>query len=242
MLYRRRFLEITEYIFLAAAVVGIFVAVVFDQPVVYAVGFVLISLLINLANRQQLAAQTKAIKIDTTGKVEQYQDSISQMISQLQNSINSFKSTAQELESHQGDSKIQPLVGTMKSLSRRLDIQEQTIKLLQTEIELISQQFKQRPELQQINDLTSVIIDLQQFINQLPEWSDLRQQQFHKLEEKVNNALNKLAEFITDIPHQVDVAVASRVDKINHLNHHNHQQVDKKLEGNQEENYRDISE
>lgn len=194
MLHRLRLLEIAEYIFLVAAAVGIFATSVFDQAIIYPVGLVFISVLLNLVNRCKLAAQIKAIKVDTSRKVEQYQESISQMIIQLQDSINSFKSTAQELENHQGDGKIAPLLETIKSLSRRLDIQEQTIKLLQTEIDMVSQQFKQRPELQQINDLTSVIIDLQQFINKLPEWSDLRQQQFQKLEDKVNHALHKLEE------------------------------------------------
>ena len=84
------------------------------------------------------------------------------------------------------------MLETLKTLSNRLDIQEKTIKLLQAELNLFSQQFNQRPELKQINDLASVIVDLQQFINKLPEWSSLREQSFQKLEEKVNQALLKL--------------------------------------------------
>ncbi|NEQ71984.1 MAG: hypothetical protein F6K23_02185 [Okeania sp. SIO2C9] len=198
MFYHRSLLEIAEYIFITASVVGIFANYIFDKPIIYAVGCVLISLLINLANRHKLAAQIQVIKFDTTGKLEQYQESISQMISQLQNSIAFFESTAKNLEEDRENLKIKPLLETMKSLSNRFNIQEQTIKLLQTELEMISQQFKQRPELQQINDLTSVIIDLQQFINKLPEWSDLRQHQFQKLEEKVNHALHKLEESIAE--------------------------------------------
>ncbi len=205
MLYRLGILEIAEYIFLAASAVGIFANYMFEQPIIYPVGFVFMSLLLNLVHRLNLAAKTKAIQIDTTGKFDQYQNSIYQMIDQLKNSINSCESTAQELENYQEDGKIKPLLETIKSLSNRLDIQEQTIKLLQTELDLVSQQFKQRPELQQINDLTSVIIDLQQFINKLPEWSDLRQQKFQHLEEKVNHALHKLEENIQDMEQKVDV-------------------------------------
>ncbi len=198
MLHRLRLLDIAEYMFLAASAVGIFANYMFEQPIIYPVGFVFMSLLLNLVNRRKLAAQTQAIKFDNTRKLDEYQESISQIISQLKNSINSFESTVQALENHQKEGKIKPLMETIKSFSNRLDIQEQTMKLLQTELDLVSQQFKQRPELQQINDLTSVIIDLQQFINKLPEWSDLRQQQFQKLEEKVNQALHKLEENIEE--------------------------------------------
>ena len=196
MLHRLRFLEILEYIFLVASAVGIFGNYMFEQPVIYPVGFIFTSLFLNLFNRRKLAAQTKAIKFDTTGKIDEYQKSISQIIVELQNSINDFQSTTKELEINRQEEQIKTLVETIKSLSNRLDIQEQTMKLLQTELDLLSQQFKRRPELQQINDLTSVIIDLQQFINQLPEWSDLKQKQLQKLEEKVNLALHKLEENI----------------------------------------------
>jgi len=196
MLHRLCFLEILEYIFLAASAVGIFGNYMFEQPVIYPVGFIFTSLFLNLFNRRKLAAQTKAIKFDTTGKIEEYQESISEILVELQNSINYFQSTTKGLEMNQKEEQIKPLVETIKTLSNRLDIQEQTLKLLQAELDLLSQQFKRRPELQQINDLTSVIIDLQQFINKLPEWSDLRQQQFQKLEEKLNRALRKFEENI----------------------------------------------
>ncbi len=198
MLHRLRLLEILEYIFLAASAVGIFANYMFEQPVIYPVVFIFISLFLNLFNRRKLTAETQAIKFDNTRKLDEYQESISQIISQLKDSINSFESTAQALGDNQGEGKVKPLMETIKSLLNRLEIQEQTIKLLQAELDLASQQFKQRPELQQINDLTSVIIDLQQFINKLPEWSDLRQQKFQKLEEKVNQALHKLEENIEE--------------------------------------------
>ncbi|MGB3513594.1 MAG: hypothetical protein WBA93_31185 [Microcoleaceae cyanobacterium] len=204
MLYRLRLLEIAEYLFITASAVGIFATSIFNKPIIYALAFVFISVLLNLVNRRKLATQTKAIQIDTSGKVDEYKNSISEMILQLNNSINSFKSTAEALENYQEDGNIQSLIETIKNLSKRLDIHEQTIKLLQTELDLISQQFKKRPELQQINDLTSVIIDLQQFINKLPEWSDLRQRQFQNLEEKVNNALHQLSQNLGDFPNQVD--------------------------------------
>ncbi len=196
MLHRHSLLEIAEYIFIPAAVVEVFANYILGEPIIYAVGLLLISLLLNLMNRRKLAAQIKAIKIDNTRKSYEYQESIFQMIYLLKNSISSFQSTAEKLEINQEESQIKPLLETLKSLSNRLDMQEQTIKLLQTELEMISRQFKQRPELQQINDLTRIIIDLQQFINKLPEWSNLRQEQFQKLEVKVNNALQKLEQGI----------------------------------------------
>ncbi|MDE5113910.1 MAG: hypothetical protein O4803_06460 [Trichodesmium sp. St15_bin1_1] len=196
MWHRLRLLEIAEYAFIFASSVGFLVNYLWEQPIIYPLGFVLISLLINIFNRRNLGAQIQRIKFDTTGKIDKYQESISQIISELQNNINSLKSTTKALEINQGEEKLKPLLETIKSLSNRLDIQEKTMRLLQAELNLFSQQFKQRPELQQINDLTSVIIDLQQFINKLPEWSDLRQQRFQKLEAKINQALQKLEENI----------------------------------------------
>ena len=196
MWHRLRLLEIAEYAFIFASSVGFLVNYLWEQPIIYPLGFVLISLLINIFNRRNLGAQIQRIKFDTTGKIDKYQESISKIISELQNNINSLKSTTKALEINQGEEKLKPLLETIKSLSNRLDIQEKTMRLLQAELNLFSQQFKQRPELQQINDLTSVIIDLQQFINKLPEWSDLRQQQFQKLEARINQALQKLEENI----------------------------------------------
>ncbi|MCL2939328.1 MAG: hypothetical protein MGU50_23770 [Trichodesmium sp. MAG_R02] len=196
MWHRLRLLEIAEYAFIFASSVGFLVNYLWEQPIIYPLGFVLISLLINIFNRRNLGAQIQRIKFDTTGKIDKYQESISQIISELQNNINSLKSTTKALEINQREEKLKPLLETIKSLSNRLDIQEKTMRLLQAELNLFSQQFKQRPELQQINDLTSVIIDLQQFINKLPEWSDLRQQQFQKLEARINQALQKLEENI----------------------------------------------
>ena len=196
MWHRLRLLEIAEYAFIFASSVGFLVNYLWEKPIIYPLGFVLISLLINIFNRRNLGAQIQRIKFDTTGKIDKYQESISQIISELQNNINSLKSTTKALEINQGEEKLKPLLETIKSLSNRLDIQEKTMRLLQAELNLFSQQFKQRPELQQINDLTSVIIDLQQFINKLPEWSDLRQQQFQKLEARINQALQKLEENI----------------------------------------------
>ena len=196
MWHRLRLLEIAEYAFIFASSVGFLVNYLWEQPIIYPLGFVLISLLINIFNRRNLGAQIQRIKFDTTGKIDKYQESISQIISELQNNINSLKSTTKALEINQAEEKLKPLLETIKSLSNRLDIQEKTMRLLQAELNLFSQQFKQRPELQQINDLTSVIIDLQQFINKLPEWSDLRQQQFQKLEARINQALQKLEENI----------------------------------------------
>ena len=196
MWHRLRLLEIAEYAFIFASSVGFLVNYLWEKPIIYPLGFVLISLLINIFNRRNLGAQIQRIKFDTTGKIDKYQESISQIISELQNNINSLKSTTKALEINQAEEKLKPLLETIKSLSNRLDIQEKTMRLLQAELNLFSQQFKQRPELQQINDLTSVIIDLQQFINKLPEWSDLRQQQFQKLEARINQALQKLEENI----------------------------------------------
>ena len=119
MWHRLRLLEIAEYAFIFASSVGFLVNYLWEQPIIYPLGFVLISLLINIFNRRNLGAQIQRIKFDTTGKIDKYQESISQIISELQNNINSLKSTTKALEINQGEEKLKPLLETIKSLSIR---------------------------------------------------------------------------------------------------------------------------
>ena len=110
---------------------------------------------------------------------------------------------------------VHSLISAIENLRQRLIILEKTIKMIQSEIELTSRQFKQRAELQQVETLTTIILDLQQFINELPQWGSLQQRQLTELQQKVDNALAQLSEEIAVIPNRVQEAVASRGGEIN---------------------------
>ncbi len=222
MLKNLNLLEFAEYFFLAATV-GCTIATLLGEPVYYSLVPVSIALLLGAINRFRLEKQSQASKADIAAKIDSDRETITQLISQLETRIGSFKLSATNEEDSQqntsfaarDEANIKHLITAIQSLSNRLNIQEQTIKMLQTELELVSQQFRRRPELEQINNLTSIIVDLQQFINQLPQWGSLQQTQLMEIQEKVNNALTQLSEELADIPHKVDAAVQTRVDEIN---------------------------
>ncbi|MGB8687636.1 MAG: hypothetical protein WCD53_09915, partial [Microcoleus sp.] len=71
-------------------------------------------------------------------------------------------------------------------------------------------QFKQRPELAQIETLTTIMLDLQQFINELPQWGNLQQRQLTELQQQVENALGLVSQEIAAIPNRVQSAVGDR--------------------------------
>jgi DNA repair exonuclease SbcCD ATPase subunit len=222
MLKNLNLLEFAEYFFLAATV-GSTIATLLGESVYYSLVPVSIALVLGAINRFRLEKQSQASKNALQAKIDSDRETATQLISQLETRIGSLKLSATNEEgSHENaslaardEANINNLITAIKSLSNRLNIQEQTIKMLQTELELVSQQFRRRPELEQINNLTSIIVDLQQFINELPQWGSLQQKQLIEIQEKVNNALTQLSEELADIPHKVDAAVQTLVDEIN---------------------------
>jgi len=217
MLKNLNLLEFAEYFFLAGTV-GCTVATLMGEPVYYSLVPVSIVLVLGAINRYRLEKQSQASKADLAAKMDSDREMLTQLITNLETAIPSFNSSESQETNNSNFSdreNIKNLITAIQSLSNRLNIQEQTIKMLQTELELISQQFRRRPELEQINNLTSIIVDLQQFINELPQWGSLQQQQLIETQEKVDNALSQLSEELADIPHKVDAAVQTRVDEIN---------------------------
>lgn len=222
MLKNSNLLEFAEYFFLASTVAGT-IAAILGEPIYYSLAPVSLAILIGSINRFRLEQQTKASKVALMAKIDSDRETITQLFSQLETRIGGVKLSAINQDNQQettnltarDEDNIKHLITTIQSLSNRMNIQEQTIKMLQAELEFISQQFRRRPELEQINNLTSIIVDLQQFINQLPQWGSLQQKQLIEIQEKVNNALTQLSEEVADIPHKVNAAVETQVDKIN---------------------------
>ncbi len=213
MLKNSNLLEFAEYFFLASTVAGT-IAAILGEPIYYSLAPVSLAILVGSINRFRLEQQSKASKVALMAKIDSDRETITEFISQLETRIGGDNNQETSNLTARDEDNIKHLITTIQSLSNRLNIQEQTIKMLQTELELVSQQFRRRPELEQINNLTSIIVDLQQFINQLPQWGSLQQKQLIEIQEKVNNALTKLSEEVADIPHKVNAAVATQVDNI----------------------------
>ncbi|MEG4148518.1 hypothetical protein [Microcoleus sp. Pol12B5] len=211
-------LETAELVFLAASAVGLAASLVWGQSV-YAQVPVVISLVLNFVNRQKLHGQVKASTAATFDRVNQQAATTDRAIEQLQLAVNALdeavaQTSRENLNVGPGEN-VHSLISAIENLRQRLIILEKTIKMIQSEIELTSRQFKQRPELQQVETLTTIILDLQQFINELPQWGSLQQRQLTELQQKVDNALAELSEEIAVIPNRVQEALASRGGAIN---------------------------
>jgi|GEM_PF-605003 len=212
-------LETAEVVFLAASAVGLAVSLVWGQSV-YAQVPVVISLVLNFVNRQKLHGQVKASTAATFDRVNQQAATTDRAIEELQIAVNALdealsQTSRENLNVVGPGENVHSLISAIENLRQRLIILEKTIKMIQSEIELTSRQFKQRPELQQVETLTTIILDLQQFINELPQWGNLQQRQLTELQQKVDNALAELSEEIAVIPNRVQEAVASRGGEIN---------------------------
>ncbi|MEP6489365.1 hypothetical protein NDI43_13830 [Microcoleus vaginatus GB2-A3] len=212
-------LETAELVFLAASAVGLAASLVWGQSV-YAQVPVVISLVLNFVNRQKLHGQVKASTAATFDRVNQQAATTDRAIEQLQLAVNALdeavsQTSRENLNVVGPGENVHSLISAIENLRQRLIILEKTIKMIQSEIELTSRQFKQRPELQQVETLTTIILDLQQFINELPQWGSLQQRQLTELQQKVDNALAQLSEEIAVIPNRVQEAVASRGAEIN---------------------------
>ena len=227
-------LETAEVVFLAASAVGLAASLVWGQSV-YAQGAIVISLVLNFVNRQKLHRQVKASTATTFDRVNQQAVTTDRAIEQLQLAVNTLdealsQTSRENLNVGPGEN-VHSLISAIENLRQRLIILEKTIKMIQSEIELTSRQFKQRPELQQVETLTTIILDLQEFINQLPQWGSLQQRQLTELQQKVDNALAQLSEEIAVIPNRVQEAVAHRGGEIN-------PQLGSGLNGSQKNAYR----
>ena len=206
-------LETAEFIFLAASAVGLAASLIWQQSV-YAQVPVVISLVLNFVNRQKLHGQVKTSTGAVFDRVNQQAATTDRAIEQLQLAVNALdealaQTSRENLNATQGEN-AHSLISAIENLRQRLIILEKTIKMIQSEIELTGRQFKQRPELAQVETLTTIILDLQQFINELPQWGSLQQRQLTELQQKVDDALGRVSEEIAAIPNRVQEAVGDR--------------------------------
>lgn len=205
--------EIAELVFLAVSAVGLAASLVFQQSI-YAQVPIALSLLLNFVNRQKLQRQLKMSTASTFDRLNQQATTTTSAIEQLQIAVKSLDQalpqTAHENLNAQPGENVHSLISAVENMRQRLIILEKTLKMIQSEIELTSRQFKQRPELQQVETLTTIILDLQQFINELPQWGNLQQRQLTELQQKVENALGELSQEIAAIPNRVQEAVGDR--------------------------------
>ena len=188
----RNLLETAELASLAASGVGLAASLVLQQSVYVEVPIIM-ALVLNFVNRQKLHGQVKTSTVAVFDRVNQQAATTDRAIEQLQLAVNTLdealsQTSRENLNATQGEN-AHSLISAIENLRQRLIILEKTIKMIQSEIELTGRQFKQRPELAQVETLTAIMLDLQQFINELPQWGNLQQRQLTELQQKVDDAL-----------------------------------------------------
>lgn len=204
--------EIAELVLLVVSVVGLAASLVFQQSI-YAQVPIALSLLLNFVNRQKLQRQLKITTASTFDRLNQQATTTDIAIEQLQIAVKSLgqatPQTTPENPNIQPAENLHSLISAVENSRQRLIILEKTMKMTQSEIEMTSRQFKQRPELAQIETLTTIMIDLQQFVNELPQWGSLQQRQLTELQQKVETALGEVSQEIATIPNRIQEAVGN---------------------------------
>jgi len=213
MLSRKQWLEILELILIIATIIGSF-STLTGTAITYSVIPGSLALGLNWLNRQLLAQKTRKNIANTKSLVQDHQGNLERLMDQLKNTINTLNisSGLAFTPNPQLAQELQSLMVVIQNLLERQNLLEKTLTMMQSELEVIVQTFQQRPELEQINTLTHVIVDLQQFINQLPQWGNLQQHQMNELHQKVEQSLQELSARIESIPSQIEQEVKRQVD------------------------------
>ncbi len=201
----RRWLEVTESVSIAGSVIGSIAILLWQQAIYAAVPIVSFSLALNLLNRRNFEKNIKSHSVAAITQFDRDTVAIAQQIEALKIQILYLN---RDLPNNiNSENEFQSFISALSQIRKQQSEIEQSVEPLRAQIDILTQQFKKRPELQQIDSLTSVIIDLQQFINQLPQWSTLQQKQLVEIQQKVEIAL-------ANIPAQIETSIERRLDKI----------------------------
>jgi len=205
MFNKKQWPELVELIFIIAAIIGSF-GILAGQSITYAAIPGSFALGLNWLNRQLLAQQIRKNSTKTKSLIQEHQADLDQLMDQLQRTISTLNiSSGLALNPNpQLAQELQSLMVVIQNLLERQNLLEKTLTMMQSELEIVVQAFQKRPELDPINSLTHVIVDLQQFINKLPQWGNLQQHQMNELNQKVEASLEKLSAEIENIPNQIE--------------------------------------
>ena len=208
MFNKKQWPELVELIFIIAAIIGSF-GLLTGQPITYAAIPGAFALGLNWLNRQLLAQQIRKNSATNNSLTQQHQADLDHLMDQLQRTISTLNlSSGLAINPNpQLAQELQSLMAVIQNLLERQNLLEKTLSMMQSELEIVVQAIQKRPELDQMNSLTHVIVDLQQFINQLPQWGNLQQHQMNELHQKVEQSLEKLSTEIDNIPNQIEQEV-----------------------------------
>lgn len=164
----RNWLAIAEYISLAGTVAGTAVAAV-SQQVIYAAVPVSLSLALNLANRhrfeQRTGQQTAAALTKLDREIASLEAAKQQWSEALKSVISRLEQEAEKISPSQEMTRLSSEIDRLKGQQNGL---EEFVARQKIQLDALKKEFKTRPEIEQIESLTDIIVALQQYHDQLP--------------------------------------------------------------------------
>ncbi len=155
----RRWLFIAEYVSIAASLLGTGFAAV-SQQTIYGLAPISVSLLLNLINRHRLEALT------------QHRTTANAQVQQLRSAIDSlnvaYAQVKQDVQNPAPRQELTSIVPIVEELNERQNELRLSLVPLQSQLNNLIEQFNNRPELEQIESLTTVIVALKKLIDELP--------------------------------------------------------------------------
>lgn len=166
MIKNLKWLEIAEYIGLAGAVAGTILGTVLDQ-LSYAVWPLCLALFLNVVNRRygvNKDGHSRRTIAQLESKIATLESTRVQVGAELNQAIATLNNQAQNVDSMKA---VESLVGAVQQLRSQQQQQRNDLKQIQDRLNTLTDQFKERPELEQIESLTQVIVALQKLIDDL---------------------------------------------------------------------------
>ncbi|WP_199246656.1 hypothetical protein [[Phormidium] sp. ETS-05] len=162
-----RLLELAEYISLAGAVVGTLAAIP-TQQFIYGMTPLCLTLALNVTNRISL----KKNQLVMEAEVEQLQQKIERFAADTDHWEQQFKDVMamQNVRRNAAQTEVQlpELLGAIEQLRAREQHFIEAVEMMQRKINALNQQFQNRPELSQIESLTTVILALKKLVDEMP--------------------------------------------------------------------------
>ncbi len=161
------FLEIAEYISLAGVVAGTLASVA-TQQLIYGMAPLCLTLALNVTNRISL----KRNHLVMGAEVEQLQQKIEQLTADTEHWEQQFKDVMArqnvKRNAAQTEAQLPELLAAIEQLRAREQHFIAGVEVMQRKLDALTQQFQNRPELSQIESLTTVILALKKLIDEMP--------------------------------------------------------------------------
>lgn len=160
MTNNNRNLLIIESVAITASFIGAIIAMI-SEKIIYGLLPLAIALLLNLINRRR-SLQYLRDKIRDRTQLE----TLSQDIQTLNQQVNQLKQPNSNAVSRE---ELSAIVSTVEAMNERQNGLRRSLVPLEKKLDELNQQFRQRPELEQIEALAGIIVTLKQAIDQLPQ-------------------------------------------------------------------------